>query len=272
MRWSETPALDAQVLLAHALDKSRSWLLAHPEAQLSTNQLEKFEHLLAQLENGQPLPHVLGCWEFYGLEFELTPAVLIPRPETELLVDKALEWLHASPLCPGEGGPYVLDVGTGSGCIAVSLAVQCPGLHVTASDISFDALQVAWRNAQKHAVAERVRLVQADLLSSLKPGFGLICANLPYIPHNRLLSLAVYGREPALALDGGEDGLVTIRRFLQQARSALTGGCLLLEIDAMQGQAVRELAQEAFPGSKVEVYRDLGGRERLAKIEMSRRS
>ncbi len=261
-RGSDTAALDAQVLLAHVLGRTRSWVMAHPEFALSSDQKNQVDQALEQLENGQPLPYVLGSWEFFGLDFALTPAVLIPRPETELLVEKALQWLRAQ----GQTGLKAADIGAGSGCIAIALAVNSPGLHVIASDISSAALQVARQNARAHGVAERVHLVQADLLSAFSPGLDLVCANLPYIPTSRLASLAVYGCEPTLALDGGEHGLTLIHRLLQQAKAILRRGCLLLEIEASQGEAARSLAQEAFPQARVEVVQDLAGNDRMVRV------
>src|SRR5512143_2162838 len=141
---SESPQLDAQVLLAYVLDKPRTWVLAHPDSAPEPEAALKLEPMLRRLEQGEPLPYVLGHQEFFGLDFELTPDVLIPRPETELLVEKALAWLEAAP-----ERRTVADVGTGSGCIAVSLATRLPDLHVLATDISMAALRVARRNAQK---------------------------------------------------------------------------------------------------------------------------
>ena len=168
---------------------------------------------LARLESGQPLPYVLGAWEFYGLTFELTPDVLIPRPETELLVEQALEWLADRP------APLLAaDVGTGSGCIAISLAVHAPQLRLLASDLSWPALQVARSNLARHRVEGQISLLQCDLLPPLSLPFDLLVANLPYIPSPVLPGLKLSLSEPPLALDGGLDGLDFIRR------SAARGG------------------------------------------------
>lgn len=276
---SDTPGLDAQVLLAYALGKPRAWLLAHPEVALTPAQSDFFESLLTRLEQGEPLPYVLGQWEFYGLDFTVTPAVLIPRPETELLVEQALGWLHQHPQ-----RRLAADAGTGSGCIAVTLAVHIPDLQVIATDISSTALAVARANAEKHRVAERLHFVQSDLLSCLatvtirekntglqsttsKP-FDLICANLPYIPSSTLHQLEVFGKEPATALDGGLDGLDLLRRFLPQARERLaTNGFILIEMEASQGEAMQILAQRTFPRSTVQVLPDLAGHDRLVSIQ-----
>jgi release factor glutamine methyltransferase len=262
---TETPRLDAQVLLGHILGKPRSWLLAHPEADISPQQKKALSRTLSRLEAGVPLPYILGHWEFYGLDFNLDPAVLIPRPETELLIEQALDWLRAHP-----DRRRAADIGTGSGCITVTLAKLIPDLHVTATDISPKALQIARSNAEKHHVAERISLFKSDLLPNEKtnPGFDLICANLPYIPTETLHTLKVYGREPILALDGGSDGLDLIRSLLEQAPRRLTrGGLLLIEIDSSHGDRAISLAREAFPNADVRLLPDLAGHDRLIRIE-----
>ncbi len=265
---SDTPALEAQVLLAQVLHKPRAWVLAHPEAELSPVQLEDIETSAARRESGEPLPYILGHWEFYALDFLVTPSVLIPRPETELLVACALDWLHRHPTCR-----RVADVGSGSGCIAITLAKHIPDLQVLATDLSPQALELAQQNAARHAVAERITFIQANLLAL--PGmiptqpFDLMAANLPYIPTATLLELPVSRYEPRLALDGGEDGLDLIRRLLPQAAAYLSpGGCLLLEIEAGQGDATRALAQAAFPHARVTVVPDLAGHDRLVSVEL----
>lgn len=260
---SETPSLDAQVLLAHIFEKPRAWVLAHPEEDLSSEQQAALSQTLSQLGTGTPLPYVLGHWEFYGLEFTLSPAVLIPRPETELLVEEALTWLRQRTNCVS-----AIDIGTGSGCIAISLAIHIPDLKVIATDISQEAIKIAQKNAQKHSVSEQIEFVETNLLNFERSTFNIICANLPYIPTTTLHSLKVYGREPTLALDGGPDGLNTIRELLKQAPQYLAPkGLLLLEIDASQGIAALCLAQEAFPKAHVKLLPDLVGHDRLIRIE-----
>jgi len=262
---TDTPRLDAQVLLGHILEKPRSWLLAHPEANLSPQQQEQLNQAVARLETGLPLPYLLGHWEFYSLDFNLNPAVLIPRPETELLIEQALAWLRAQ-----SDRRRAADIGTGSGCIAITLAKFIPDLHVTATDVSPKALQIAQSNAKKHHVAERISLVKSDLLPNEKTNadFDLICANLPYIPTGRLHTLKVYRREPTLALDGGSDGLDLIRSLLGQAPRRLTrGGLLLIEIDSSHSKRAISLAHEAFPHADVRLLPDLAGQDRLIRIE-----
>ena len=266
---SETARLEAQVLLAHILQKPRTWVLAHPEVELTAAQQNELERSTACRQQGEPLPYILGHWEFFGLDFIVSPAVLIPRPETELLVEQALEWLRNHPGCR-----KLADIGTGSGCIAIALAANLPGAQVLASDISPQALEIAQRNAAVHRVAERITFIQADLLNMSEDHyampFDLIAANLPYIPRHTLLNLPVYHTEPSLALDGGEDGLDLIRRLLEQAPLCLSPqGCLLLEIEAGQGADAQSLAQTTFPQAQIIVLPDLAGHDRLVVVDLS---
>lgn len=260
---TDTPELDSQVLLGFVLARPRTWLFAHPEEQPSPEQTDRFARLLASMAAGTPLPYLTGQREFYGLDFYVSPAVLIPRPETELCVALAVDWCQQHP-----GVRLAADVGTGSGCIGVSLAAQCPGLYVLASDISFPALQVARRNITRHALQHRVLPLQADLIAAVSSPFDLICANLPYIPRPTLVTLPVFHQEPQLALDGGPDGLDVIRRLLATAPSLLsTPGCLLLEIEASQGKAAQAQARAAFPTARVRLEKDLAGLDRVVVIE-----
>ena len=260
---SDTPALDAQVLLSHICNKERAWVLAHPELELTTEQQSSLNAVVLRLNSGEPLPYILGHWSFYGLDFKVNAETLIPRPETELMVEEALQWLNAHP-----EQRSAIDVGTGSGCIAITLAVHIPELQVTGSDISLAALEVASINADKHAVTASLKLVHADLLPANLSSCDLICANLPYIPTRTLEGLDVYNREPSLALDGGPDGLHLIRRLLPQAARILDPvGLVLLEIEATQGEAVLSLARAFFPKAQIELLPDLAGHDRLVRIE-----
>lgn len=260
---SETPLLDAQVLLGRVFGKPRAWVLAHPGAFLSSEQEKSLRGYLDRLRGGEPLPYALGEWEFFDLTFSLTPEVLIPRPETELLVEQALQWLASA-----RPNRLACDVGTGSGCIAVTLAAHQPDLHLLAVDISLPALQTAAANAERHKVSPQIDFLQNDLTKGIGGHFDLICANLPYIPSEKLRSLPVYGREPELALDGGPDGLDLIRRLISHAPGNLTpGGLLLMEIEATQGEAVLDLARQAFPNSYPRVMVDLAGLDRLLIVE-----
>jgi release factor glutamine methyltransferase len=269
---SDTPALDASVLLAHILDKPRSWVLARPELVLTPEEQNRLNEALARLESGEPFPYVLGHWEFFGLDFDITPDVLIPRPETELLVEKAIIRIQQS-----RTQWLVADVGTGSGAIAISLAVNVPNVKVFATDISKQALQVAERNAKKHSVNERITFIECDLLPDTNPlspilyplSLNLICANLPYIPTETLHSLPIYGREPTLALDGGTDGLGLVRRLLKIAPHWLApDGLMLLEIEATRGADALKLAHELFPKADIQLHQDLTGQDRLLEIAL----
>jgi len=262
-KWSETPSLDAQVLLSHICRKNRGWLFAHPEGLITEEQQNSLRDAVSRIEAGEPLPYVLGHWEFYGLDFTINADTLIPRPETELMVEQAIKWLKAHPR-----QRRAADIGTGSGCIAVSLAINIIDLRVTATDISPTALEIASTNAEKHKVEKRVKFVQADLLPINFPTHNLICANLPYIPTRTLEGLEVFGREPSLALDGGPDGLNLIGKLLPQAVHNLSPeGMLLLEIEATQGKAALELAHEIFPEAQIDLLPDLAGHDRLIRIE-----
>ena len=260
---SESAPLDAQVLLAHVTGQPKSWILAHPETLLTPSQELKLEAALTELSEGKPLPYVVGHWEFFGLDFEVTPDVLIPRPETELLVEKALAWLEHR-----TDARSAIDVGTGSGCIAISLASRIRGLNLTATDISPHALEVARRNAEKFSVADRIDFNCCDLLPPKTKTYDLIVANLPYIPTKTMETLPIYGREPTLALDGGHDGLELVRRLITLAPGSLSpGGMMLLEIESSQGMAALSLAYDTFSHASIHLHRDLANRDRLIEVQ-----
>ena len=267
---SDTPALEASVLIAHILKRPRTWVMAHPELTLTTGQQEQLNVALARLERGESFPYVLGHWEFLGLDFEITPYVLIPRPETELLIEKAIAWLQESPI-----RRTVADVGTGSGVIAISIALHVPGAYVFATDISHKALEVARKNAIRFDVVDRVDFVQCDLLPPhtdplpTERYFDLICANLPYIPSETLRGLPIYGREPTVALDGGTDGMGVIHRLLDIAPGWLTpNGKMLLEIESSRGAQALNLASDKFPEAAIDLHQDLVGQDRLLEIKL----
>jgi release factor glutamine methyltransferase len=260
---SDTPALDAQVALAYLIGRPRSWVLAHPEAAMTSTRIARLEAMFARLKSGDPLPYILGCWEFFGLKFGVTPDVLIPRPETELLVERAITWLQAHP-----GHRQAADVGTGSGCIGIALAVTIPDLEVTATDISPTAVRMARRNAVKNGVAKRMDIIHSDLFPPEKE-FNLIVANLPYIPTKTLQKLPIFGREPTLALDGGKDGLDMIRRLLTAAPDRLIpGGLMLVEIEASQGPVAVSMAFDIFTKAEIHLHKDLAGRDRILEVQI----
>lgn len=266
---SDTPALDASVLLAHVSDKPRTWVLAHPEFSATADQQSTLNDLISRLKNGEPLPYVLGHWEFFGLDLEVTPDVLIPRPETELLVEKAIAWLRESP-----ARRTVSDVGTGSGAIAIAIAANIADTRILATDISGKALSVAKRNARKFNVDSRIEFAECDLLPSQSKSIttnqhlDLVCANLPYIPTETLYTLPVYEREPTLALDGGQDGLASIRRLLHLAPKWLApNAMILLEIEATTGKQALDLARNIFSEAEIHLHQDLAGNDRLLEIK-----
>lgn len=263
LRAIDLPHQIALVLLAQVLGKPKSWILAHPEFQLSTDQKAEFASLVARLKVGEPLPYLTGKQEFFGLEFKVTPATLIPRPETELLVEEALKWLKAH----GEAR-IGMDIATGSGCIAISLLVNCPDLHVTATDISKDALQIARENACHHNVEDRITFFECDLLPPDFQKVDLLCANLPYIPTKKLAEVNSLPWEPRLALDGGADGLTLFRQLFNKIKQfELDPSLILLEIEETLGHATLALCQKAFPKGKIDLLQDLSGRDRLIRIE-----
>ncbi len=287
------PRLGAEVLLAHVLGVSRAHLLAHPERLLSEPEWAAYARLVERCAAGEPLFYLIGHREFYGLDFLVDPRVLIPRPETELLVEQALAYISAH--CPGT----IADIGTGSGCIAVTLAVHlfgAPSLpwgerggnfipHPTppsqggrevraiyATDISPAALEVARANAARQGVADKITFLQGDLLTPLPEPVDVIVANLPYVARDEWGQLAAEANvaefEPIIALDGGLDGLALFRRFFQQAPTALSpGGTILLEIGAGQAEAVMALARAAFPQAHISVARDYAGLERILSVK-----
>jgi release factor glutamine methyltransferase len=260
---SSSAALDARLLLAHALGRDHAYLVAHGDERLTPEHAATYGALLARAAAGEPIPYLVGHAPFFDLEFEVSPAVLIPRPETEQLVEMALTWAR------GRGALRVVDVGTGSGCIAVTLARYLSEAVVVAADVSAAALSVARANAARHAPG-RVHLLRGNLLAALAPGFDLIAANLPYVAGHEwtALPVGVQSYEPALALDGGADGLDLIHALLPQAAERLRpGGLLLLEIGWRQGEAVTALARAAFPGSRVELFADFVGHDRVVAVE-----
>lgn len=254
---------EAQLLVAEAAGRSRAWVLTHPEAALPLGQRRALADWLVRYLGGQPLPYVLGWWEFYGRRFLVTPHVLIPRPETEGVAEAGLEFLRR------RGRPArILDVGTGSGCLAVTLAAEFGAAEVLASDLSHAALRVAVRNAERHGVRDRVRFVQADLVPPTRARADLLVANLPYVPRSRLARLEVARAEPKLALDGGRRGLELIGRLLDLLPEALAaGGRAILEIDAGQGRILHRMLRRRFQSWKLRVAPDLTGRDRYVILD-----
>jgi release factor glutamine methyltransferase len=260
---SDSPYLDALQLLSHITKLTRSQLLAHPDPQLTDQQTELLHQALQKLAAGTPLPYVLGEWEFYHLTFQITPEVLIPRPETEGLVERALQWLENHPTRRS-----CLELGTGCGCIAITLARSIPDLQLTATDISNAALKIARQNALRHGVTEQIQFLERDLLTGINEKADLLVANLPYIPTDKLVDLDVFQTEPSLALDGGSDGLRYIKKVLHDAQGYIKpGGAILLEIDEDTGAAALALAHDVWPGITLKLDQDLAGQDRYLSIQ-----
>ena len=262
-------ALEAEVLVMHVLGVTRAQLYTHRGDPAEPPAVAALDAAVARRVTGEPLAYVIGHREFYALDFQVDKRVLIPRPETELLVDEALVWLR------GHFGQRlsIADVGTGSGAIAVSIARNYPGGAVYAIDASSGALEVAKANAERLGVAGRVMLLEGDLLRPLQLPIDLIIANLPYVREDQMplwcgATQVELAFEPFDALCGGPDGLDVIRRLMQQAPAALReGGAVMLEIGADQGEAVSQLAQQAFPEGRVRLKKDLAGLDRMVIAE-----
>jgi release factor glutamine methyltransferase len=249
------------MLLTHVTGRSRTDLLAYPDRPLPETQRADYQTLVRRRAAGFPLPYLTGRIEFYGLDIAVTPDVLIPRPETETLVDRALEYHPQT----------AVDVGTGSGCVAIALAIRQPGVRVYATDLSASALRVAAVNVRRHEVQAQLYLVRCDLAGPLRGPFDLIISNPPYVATEEWPSLpeSVRRHEPRLALDGGPGGLKTIRRLLAAAPRLLEpGGSLLIEIGAAQGRTATALARALLPQARIVLHRDLSGWDRVLEIQM----
>ncbi len=259
---SDSPGLDAQLLMAHVLDAGRAHVIAHPERELTPAQEARFAALVERRAAGEPMAYILGQRAFYDRTFNVTPDVLIPRPETETLVELAIAAPQAQ-----RPGAVIVDIGAGSGAIAITVAAHCPQASVHAVDISAGALDVARSNAALNGVA--LTFHHGDLLAPIIDAaltVDVLLANLPYIESGVLLELDVSRYEPALALDGGPDGLDIVRRLLTQAPRVLAQDALvLLEIGADQGARASELARVALPDARVDVVQDLAGLDRIIR-------
>ncbi len=246
-----------EIILTHIL-KCRRIDLHLNKPVLTPEQQQRFGEYVERRRAGEPLQYVLGVAHFYGLEFKVNPNVLVPRPETEILVEEALRRFK---------GSSILDVGTGSGNIAVTLAKHIPQARVVAIDISEDALAVARKNAVAHGVADRIDFVRADILQWLTPGqaFDMVISNPPYIPSGQIASLPMdVQKEPRMALDGGEDGLKFCQMLIKSSPPLLRkGGCLMMEFGDGQGFALRALCEQTRAFSHIEILHDLNGKERI---------
>lgn len=258
------PRADAEVLVARALGRDRTWLYMHPGEEVPPPAAAQADDWLDRRQRREPLWYIVGEVEFYGLACQVDPHVLIPRPETELLVEAGLDFLRRRPAA------VVADICTGSGCVAIALASHAPQARLLAVDLDPAALAVARRNAARHGLAGRITFLEGDLWSPLPGRVDLAVCNPPYVAEREWSSLMpeVRDYEPRQALAAGEDGLAVIRRLLAEAPQRLSpGGALYVEIGANQGPAVRELARAAFPRGCVAVRPDLAGLDRVLAVE-----
>jgi len=264
----DSPRLQAELLLAHLLKLPRMRLYLNFERALESGEMDAFREFIRRRGQREPLQYIVGATSFCGLELAVNPHVLIPRPETELLAERGWQFLNE---LPGLNSAAALDVGTGSGCLAIALAVKCPRARIQAVERSAEALAVARQNAERHAVAERIQLLQGDGFDSLPAGSGfeLIISNPPYIATAELGTLQpeVGRHEPRLALDGGADGLDFFRRMAAEAGPFLkSGGQLMLEFGDGQAEAIHEMFErekwivEAF-------HEDYTRRPRIAVVK-----
>ena len=255
---SDSARLDAEVLLAQSLGVRRLDLYLQFDRPLTNDELDRYRDLIKKRAHGDPVAYLVGHKEFMALDFEVTPAVLVPNPDTEILVQRAVAIARQAPETL-----RVADVGTGSGCIAIAIAHYASDVEVWASDVSRDALEVAARNVAKHRVARQVHLACGDMLDPLPGSFDLICANLPYVAAGSDLPAEVTA-QPAGALFAGQDGAALVLRLLDAAPARLNpGGRLLAEIDPRIVKVVTAAVGRAFLNHSV--LRDLGGRERLVE-------
>jgi release factor glutamine methyltransferase len=288
LRTAHVPSdtLAAELLLMHALGRDRTWLYTNPEHPLDAPTAEKYFALIARRVSGEPTQYLTGKQEFWALEFEVTPAVLIPRPETEHVIEVALERLgqRGIKINMKTGAPsptlQIADVGTGSGCIAVALAHELPHAKIIATDISSAALEVAKRNAKRHHVADRIEFVEADLFEKVShesrvtshesPLFDLIASNPPYISQADATSLPteVRDHEPHSALFGGPSGVEIYSRLIHEAGAGLQpGGILVLELGYDSADAVRKMFHMEHRWANVSVTNDLAGIPRVIAAE-----
>lgn len=255
---------EAGSLLSFVIGKDRTFLISHADDSLEETEVDRFREVVARRAEGEPLQYITGVQDFYGREFRVTRDVLIPRPETELLVEAALEMIA------NVRGPSICDVGTGSGCIAVTLLCERPDARAVAVDVSEAAIKVAAQNAHVLGVGDRIELKISDCFDGLdRTTFGLIVSNPPYVSSAALpdLQREVRDHEPLVALSPGADGLRVIRRLLRDAPGFLNaGGHLIMEIGFDQGEAIRELIDPKF-WRLLEIRPDLQGIPRIVVVQ-----
>lgn len=262
---SDEAELESELLLMHAMSSDRVHLYQRLSDPLPPRVEQRYQRFLDRRAAHEPTAYIIGTRGFFNLDFEVTRAALIPRPETELLVEIAIDWVQRK----RGGTATIADVGVGCGTIAVALATELPNAHIVATDTSKRALALARRNAERHGVARRIEFAYGSLLAPLTTSVDLIASNLPYVctADWRELPPEIRDYEPKSALDGGPDGLRAIRRLLKQAPEHLArGGALLAEIGDDQGLDAKTAAARSFPGARIEVLPDLAGLDRLLCI------
>ena len=261
------PRLEAEVLLTNILRMPRHHIYAFQEQELTSQQGEYLASLLERRLKREPLAYILGHKEFYGLDLAVGPGVMIPRPETELLVEQTL-FLALMHMEAGE--LIIAEPGTGCGAISINLAIHLPMARIYAMDLSPDALKIAEYNVRKHNVADRVTLLEGDLLEPLQEPADIIVANLPYVRSSEIPKLQPEIQwEPREALDGGPDGLEVITRMLRQAQHKLkANGVVILEIDPHQVQPLESLAQELLPNASTSTEQDLAHLDRVFIVDL----
>lgn len=265
---TEDAPLEAELLLMHILGIDRARLYIRLEDELSSRDEEAYSQLVIRRLSHEPIAYILGHREFFGHDFHVAPGVLIPRAESELLVEMALDFARSE--FPHQN-PVIADIGTGSGAIAISLALLLPGARIYATDISSRALEIARVNCERHAVTDRVLLLQGAMLHPLPEAVDIIVANPPYVEDEELEKLSAEIRlfEPVEALLGGRDGLDKVRQLLAEAGGKLSPrGLLLVEIGAGQGEAAASWARKLYPRARVELARDLSGWERVLGVRL----
>ena len=260
---SEDPGLEARLIIQKATGLSRPVLLTHPERELTEPEWQRIRSMAEHRSGGFPLPYILGEWEFYGHSFLVDPSVLIPRPETELLVEEACGWLKRHP-----DVHFGYDIGTGSGCIAISLLLENRDLQMAAVDLHRNALKTASANAMRHEIRDRFHPIQSSLFSCFAKGARLICANLPYIPTETCRSIEPARFEPLSALDGGADGFDLYRLLFEQLSHTISKEefLILCEIEYRQRELSLQTARSFFAGCDIRVLEDLAGQPRLLRI------
>jgi len=263
----EDAYVEAELLLCHVLGVSKTQLYTEWESSLSSAETKHLWQLVQRRLLHEPTAYILQGCEFYGIDFYVDYRTFIPRPETELLVEKAIEFAHH--LSSPENQLTIADIGTGNGAVAISLALVLPQAKIYATDISASALEVAEVNRRRHKVDSQVELLQGNLLEPLPQPVDMIIASLPYIKECefRDLSPEIINFEPVVALTGGEDGLDKIRQLLEQAQGKVNSrGCLLLEMGQGQGKTLPSLINSYFPKANIELIPDLSGIGRLVKV------